>query len=443
MILFVKKIFSLKPFLLPLFVFLLLFGAFVPKSFGQTTSIDDTIRRCYTDYMTRLLKDKFPAVPAMSQISEQADNSTYYIIPVVVHVIHHGGDENISDELIKSQIDVLNEDYGHFGAQNTDPRGTDTRIRFCLAKKDPWGNPTKGINRIFSEYTDLISDDELLTKGLSTWNPKKYMNFWIVKTIDGSSNIQAYSFLPSNSGGPAYSGDGVVVLYRYFGKRGNFSTYYNLGKTSSHESGHYFNLMHTWGRDIPGYGGCDDDDGIDDTPDCSLAYFSSPLSNCFHPVQCGNVRMIENFLDYSTDGCLTLFTLGQANKMISAIHQYRKDLVSPQNMNDCGCRDLYDSLNNIIDIQLYPTIIYDDRISLHISNNYTLPLTINIYDLYGNLLFTKGYEGIGTQTLVIDLNNEIAINHQNLHLRPGVYILRGTYAGSFQRKFVVATPYRR
>lgn len=440
MILFLKKILPPKPACLLLFWFSVIqLSFFVTISFGQVISSEDTIRRCYTDYMTRLLKDKFPAIPSLSQITQPADNSTYYIIPVVVHVIHIGGQENISDDLIKSQIDVLNEDYGHYGPNNNDSRGADTKIRFCLAKKDPWGNPTTGINHIFSEYSDLVSGNELLAKGLSTWNPKKYMNFWIVKSIDGSSTIQAYSFLPSNSGGPVYAGDGIVVIYKYFGKGGNFSTFYNLGRTSTHEMGHYFDLMHTWGRDLPGYGDCNDDDGIEDTPDCSLAYYSSPVSKCFHPVQCGYTRMIENFLDYSTDACMDLFTPGQAYKMMAAIHQYRSELVSPQNLNDCGCKDLFDSLNNVIDIQLYPTIINNGLIFLHITNNYTLPLTFNVYDLYGKLLFTKGYKNISTSTLEIDLNNEIDLNHQNVHLRPGVYILRGTYGGSFQRKFIVAT----
>jgi len=355
--------------LLVFLLFIIHFFASIPVSYAQDSD-NDTIRRCYTEQMTRLLMGRFPVIPSYSQ-TETDNGGTYYIIPVVVHVIHMGGAENISDQLIKSQIDVLNEDYGHYGSTNTDPRGTDTKIRFCLAKKDPWGNPTTGINRVFSEYTDLVGEDELLTKSLSTWNPRKYLNFWIVRTINGSSNIQAYSFLPSNSGGPAYAGDGVVVLYKYFGKGGNFSSLYNLGKTSSHESGHYFNLMHTWGRDLPGYGDCNDDDGIEDTPNCSLEYYSSPANKCFHPVQCGNVRMIENYLDYSTDACLTLFTPGQSAKMIAAIHQYRPELVSPENLNDCGCRDIYDSLNNVIDIQLYPTLVKNDKIYLSVKNNYS------------------------------------------------------------------------
>ena len=406
---------------------------FVPVLYAQNLPDKDTIRRCYTDYMSRLLKDKFLPAPLRSQATPSVDNANYYIIPVVVHVIHKGGVENISDDLIKSQIEVLNEDYGHYGISNTDPRGTDTRIRFCLAKKDPWGNPTTGINRIYSDYTDLVPDDEALTKNLSTWNPKKYLNFWIVKSIDGSSSIQAYSYLPSATGGPAYAGDGVVVVYKYFGKGGNFSFLYNLGKTSTHESGHYFDLMHTWGRDLPGYGGCDDDDGIDDTPVCSLEYYSSPVTKCDHPVQCGNIRMIENYLDYSADGCLTIFTPGQANKMTSAIQHYRNELVSFQNITDCGCRDIYDSLNNFIDIQLYPTIVQNDILILHTWNNFTLPLTLNIYDLYGRLLYTREYENIGTQTI------EIALNKINSRLRPGVYIIRGFYGSSFQRKFIVAT----
>jgi hypothetical protein len=440
MILLIRKIFLGRSVFLILFLFFLVqFVCFITPAFGQATSAEDTIRQCFTGYMTRLMQEKFPKQPVSAIASDSEMNSTYFIIPVVVHVIHLGGVENISDDLIKSQIDVLNEDYGHYGPANTDKRGADTKIRFCLAKKDPWGNPTTGINRIYSQYSNLVGDSELFTKELSTWNPKKYMNFWIVKSINGSATIQAYSYLPSTSGGPAYAGDGVVVTYKYFGKGGNFSTYYNLGKTSTHESGHYFDLLHTWGRDGAGYGDCNDDDGIEDTPDCSLEYYSSPVTKCFHPVQCGYVRMIENYLDYSTDGCMTLFTSGQANKMISAIQQFRRELVSRQNLSDCGCSNLYDSLNNFIDIQLYPTIVYNDKIFLHIKNNYKLPLTFNIFDMYGRVVYTQkisgGYRNVGNETKEIDLINE------NGHLRPGVYILQGTYAGSFQRKFIIATPF--
>ena len=215
-------------------------------------------------------------------------------------------------------------------------------------------------------------------------------------------------------------------------KGGNFSVLYNLGKTSVHESGHYFDLMHTWGGDGPGEGGCDDDDGIKDTPDCSLSYFSSPVSKCFHPVQCGNSRMIENFLDYSSDGCLTLFTPGQAAKMISAIQKYRTLLVSAQNLSNCGCSDLSDSLNNVVSIDLYPTIVNNDILSLHTKSMNLIPLRFNIYDLFGRLLFSFDYEKVGNQTI------EAPLNQINGHLRPGVYIIRGTFGNSFQKKFIIA-----
>ena len=416
-----------------LFTFIQL-GAFITTLYGQITSKTDTTRICYTDYMTRLMKDKFPTAPSLSRKLESAENVNYYVIPVVVHVIHQGGSENISDKLIQSQIDVLNEDFGHYGSSNNDPRGTDTKIRFCLAKKDPNKNPTTGIERIFSQYADLVSGNEMLTKDLSKWDPYRYMNFWVVKTIDGSSNIQAYSYLPSNSAGPSYAGDGVVVNYLYFGRGGNFKPLYNQGKTSSHESGHYFDLMHTWGKDEPGFGDCNDDDGIDDTPVCSLEYYSSPVTNCFHPVQCGNIRMVENFLDYSYDGCLKIFTPGQAKKMVSAIGRYRSELVSSANLADCGCKDLYDSLNSIVDIQLYPTIVSNNEISLSIKNRFAQPLSFNIYDLFGKLMYSDEYANVATQTI------QIQFNKNNLQFRPGVYILRGTYGSLFQRKFVVVAP---
>jgi len=144
--------------------------------------------------------------------------------------------------------------------------------------------------------------------------------------------------------------------------------------------------------------------------------------------------MIENYLDYSLDACMTLFTPGQANKMISTLQDYRSELVHPQNVFACGCGSIYDSLNNRIRIKLYPTLVNDKRIFLEIENKGWLPLTINIFDLYGRLLYTKGYEKISASTI------EIPFSLFNGVIRPGVYILRGSYAGSFQRIFIVAAP---
>jgi hypothetical protein len=241
-------------------------------------------RKCLMEEMTEKNQSKFPEEKSTRENYDFEYTGEYFVIPVVVHVIHQGGVENISDSRIFDQIDILNQDFGGFGPHNTDPRAIDTRIRFCLAKKDPQGNPTSGINRVNSPYADLDSDNEMLTKNLSWWSPKKYLNIWVVKSIDGQSDIQGYSYLPRDTDGPEFKGDGLVIVHTYFGKRQ--AGFYNLGRTTTHEIGHYLNLLHPWGGYRNGRGDCSDDDGVDDTPNCDGEYYSGPQNNCPHPSQC-------------------------------------------------------------------------------------------------------------------------------------------------------------
>jgi len=414
---------------------LLSFVAFIQlNAEGQTVSntTDTSNRRiCLTHYMSKINADKFnPQPPDVFRSLEAIEEDDYFIIPVVIHVIHNNGPENINDELLRSQIDVLNEDFGHYGINNIDARGEDTRIRFCLAKRDPDGVPTTGIVRIQSTFTDLKTGDEMSTKDLSHWNPKRYLNIWVVRSIDGSSNVQGYAYMPRNSGGPLFEADGIVMTYKFFGRGGGFDLRYNLGRTCSHETGHYFDLLHTWGSDDfeAGEGDCEDDDGIYDTPNCSLDYYSDPATHCFHPWQCNNTRMVENFLDYSLDACMKLFTTDQGDKMRNTIRQYRSQLVSYENLQQCGCLDLYDSLNSNTRVDIYPVPASD---YLYIETHYTKgtsTLEFHIFDMYGRYISGEVFNTVSKMT------KEYAIHY----LRPGIYYMTGSFAGEvFRKKFLV------
>ncbi|RZA07444.1 MAG: hypothetical protein EOO68_03410, partial [Moraxellaceae bacterium] len=280
-----------------------------------------------------------------------ADDNAVYIIPVVVHIIHNGGPENIPDSVVYSQIDVLNEDYGRYGkGSNINPLSDDARIRFCLATIDPNGNPTTGIVRVQSPYTRLDSDDEMLTKNLSRWDQNRYMNIWVVRDIDGSPQQQGYAYLPSEVLKDQYKErDGLVIAYRNFGRNSKIAKQNNyLGHTTSHEAGHYLELLHVWGGDGPGKGGCGDDDGVFDTPDCENIYYSKYnvlTQTCDRPIQCGNPRQIENYMDYSEDRCLNMFTKGQISRMRSTLRGYRTGLVTYANSVSTGCKTPYITFN--------------------------------------------------------------------------------------------------
>lgn len=389
-------------------------------------------RICYTDYMMEKNADKFPKFdPQKLRASATNFKDEFAIIPVVVHIIHNNGPENISDERIRSQVEALNEDFGHYGIYNNDDRGEDTKIRFCLATKDPDGNPTNGIVRVASPYTDLDSDKEMLTKNLSRWDPHLYLNIWVVKSIDGSENIQGYSYVPRTSGGPSFNADGVVITYKFFGKIGTSPYGYNLGRTTTHEVGHYLDLIHPWGGDdfYSGQGGCNDDDGIGDTPNCDSVYFSI-YPQCNNPRQCNHFRMIENFMDYSTDGCMSLFTPGQGDKMRATLKTYRSKLISYNNIVERGCVEYYDSLNNNTTVDVYPNPIplSDPNLYFTTHSKEKHDLTIYLYDFSGNFLFSHVYKGVDKKEIILNLKG----------IRPGMYFLIGYYADrSFQHKIII------
>jgi hypothetical protein len=149
-----------------------------------------------------------------TDLTSERGGASVKIIPVVVHVIHLGGTENISDAQIQSQISVLNEDYRKMTGTNGDGAGVDTEIEFCLAKKNPEGKCTNGIVRINSSLANHQTHQRSALSDLSFWDNTRYLNIYVVKTMNGST--LGYSSFP---GGPANE-DGIVVRHNYFGRIG-------------------------------------------------------------------------------------------------------------------------------------------------------------------------------------------------------------------------------
>lgn len=269
-------------------------------------------------------------------------------IPVVVHIMHAPGEvigtqSNLSQAQILSQIAVLNEDFRKMAGSrgfNTDLVGADSEIEFCLATRDPSGNPTNGINRVsyVNSNNHNFSFDQSM-KALSIWPTNRYLNIWVVKNMNG---ILGYAYLPEDMATDPQRAqiDGVVIGCRFFGSRDkqlagqsfNLDNTFGLGRTTTHEVGHYLNLLHTWGD-----GGCEADDEVFDTPNCSGQYFGCGTP----PVQCGNTRMIANYMDYSDDVCMNIYTNGQKTRMRSAltVYTFRASLYNPNNILLTGCTD--------------------------------------------------------------------------------------------------------
>ena len=236
--------------------------------------------------------------------SSEKLNGTIITIPVVVHVVYKKNVENISVEQIQSQMDILTDDFRRWNsdADNTWSQAADTEIEFCLATVDPSGNSTTGIQRRKTNKNSFSANDAMKknnTGGINAWPASDYMNMWVCNLSGG---LLGYAQFP---GGNA-STDGVVIDYQYFGDTGTATAPYDLGRTATHEVGHWLNLRHIWGD-----GGCSVDDFVSDTP---LSDASNGGCAVGH-VSCGSVDMVQNYMDYSYDGCMNLFTSGQTDRM--------------------------------------------------------------------------------------------------------------------------------
>lgn len=285
-------------------------------------------------------------------------NPSLKIIPVVVHVIHDGGVSNISDAQIQSQIDVLNEDFRKIAGTNGDGSGVDTDIEFCLAKKDPLGKCTNGIVRINTPFSNHQTYQRALLKELSYWDNTRYLNMYVVKNINGGSGILGYSSFP---GGPPNE-DGIVVRQDYFGKIGTAGS--SLGRTTTHEIGHWFGLYHTFNGGC-GIDTCLDGDYVCDTPPAASPNFGCPtINSCSNDVP--NVAdQVPNYLDYSNDNCKDMFTEGQKQRMQATLVTFRNDIWQTWNIDSTGCDSAYvsSSCNVIADfVTLEPNICVGNSI---------------------------------------------------------------------------------
>jgi hypothetical protein len=236
-------------------------------------------------------------------------------IPVVVHVVWYNSAQNISDAEIQSQIDVLNADFRRTNADagNTPAAflgvAADCEINFCMAEQDPSGNATNGIQRRQTTVNGFSTNDNVKfynSGGLDIWDRDKYLNIWVCNLSNG---LLGYAQFP---GGPANT-DGVVCDYLYFGTI-NSSPPFDKGRTATHEVGHWLNCYHIWGDDGSS---CSGSDQVSDTPNQADEHYGCPS---FPQVSCSNGPngdMFMNYMDYTDDACMNIFSTGQKNRMQS------------------------------------------------------------------------------------------------------------------------------
>ncbi len=251
-------------------------------------------------------------------------------IPVVVHVVHNPAvpSQDIDDAQIHSQIDVLNLD---FRAKNPDVAGVptvwkslvaDTRIEFALATTDPDGKPTSGITRTpttaTSFHTELDDVKSSTTGGADPWPSDDYLNMWVCADLRDQINRPILGYAQFPGGSPAT--DGVVVINSCFGTSGTAAPPFDLGRTATHEVGHWLDLRHIWGDD---HGTCVGSDLVADTPNQAESNFGRPT---FPHISCSNGPdgdMFMNYMDYTDDAAMFMFTIGQSKRMDSCLEGAR------------------------------------------------------------------------------------------------------------------------
>ncbi len=252
-------------------------------------------------------------------------------IPVVVHVVYRNAAENVSAAQIDSQIAVLNAD---FRATNADKSSTppvfqpligDARVTFKLATTDPSGNPTDGITRTSTTTTPFSSASDNVksaaTGGADPWPSDKYLNLWVCGNLRSGTNqaLLGYAQFP---GGPAAT-DGVVIVHTGFGSTGTAAAPYDLGRSATHEIGHWLNLRHIWGDDG---NGCSGSDFVADTPNQAGPNYGAPAFP--HP-SCSNGPngdLFMNYMDYTDDRAMFMFTPGQVSRMQAALDGPRSSI---------------------------------------------------------------------------------------------------------------------
>jgi gliding motility-associated-like protein len=359
--------------------------------------------------------------------SKTAKTSSIITIPVVVHVIHNGdalgAGENITDAQVRSQIKVLNEDFRRLlgtRGENNNPVGADTEIEFCLAAVDPSGNMTNGINRKqLTNESFTQTEVNTIVKPSNQWDPTKYLNIWTVRFTDNT--LLGFAQFPSNSslsgintdGGEA-STDGVVISYNAFGTAdyndGTFilNNTYKYGRTATHEVGHWLGLRHTWGD-----GDCSVDDYCNDTPVAADANYDCPASKDTCPNNPG-VDMIENYMDYTKDACMNIFTQDQKTRMLTVLTNSprRKELV---NSSTCNSDFSFSLVSDFKEVCVPDVVTYKFTYNTYLGFNQTVTFLATNLPAGVTATFNPATASVNNTDVTLTLNgisNSNLGNHQ-------------------------------
>jgi hypothetical protein len=376
------------------------------------------------DLLNRLVLEKKASARTGATEAEEK-----IIIPVVVHVVHDnvsgtvGGlnNANLTNTQIRSQIEVLNEDYQRKEGTpgfNTNPVGANVNIEFQLATRNPLGGTTSGITRHYSPRASFATTEMNLLSEITYWPSDRYLNIWVT---DLSEDFIGYAQFPDMTGldglapqnGLATT-DGVVIDYTAFGvitDPANRSVY-KQGRTTTHEVGHWLGLLHTWGDIICDGAGCFcGEDFINDTPPAGEPNQTVECRELFS--SCTGVRtrnMTENFMDYSPDKCMNVFTQGQKERIrqVLQLSPRRKALV------EWAKRPAPERERLTVNVFPNPTDPQDRLVNVEVLLKGSQPVTITLFSSTGSLVHEQAYASTTSTTATLYLQA----------IRAGMYIVR-------------------
>lgn len=387
-------------------------------------------RKQYDKDYLELLKPKVVESRKIRVLDTVYYYDTIYTLPVVFHVLWNTAAENLHDSLLYNQIDVLNRDFRRLNADTVNTReifksrAGDSRIQFELAAKDPNGNATTGINRVYTTKTTFypsFTDMKTSSKGgVDAWDPQKYLNIWICDVSwNGQDALLGFAYPPY--GHPFWTSQswvsdpnqGVVLHYKIAGRNNPLANTGVLpnqkaGRVAVHEVGHFLGLRHTWG-DGNSSNGCFVDDYIEDTPNQNVrSNFNCDLfsNTCTDPGSKQFPDMVENYMDYSSHSCQNMFTRQQIVAMRNSITEYRFALPSKTEIVQ---RTRYIDSIRYDEIKMFVTS--GQRVMVELPNNRLKSgITADAYDMSGKVVIKD----------IALTKNE---NHVNtVKLAPGLYI---------------------
>lgn len=372
-----------------------------------------SIQRCHFDTYLNELESSIDFQKNKREFEEkqkrgnQQKSETVFLVPVVVHVIYKNSQENISESQILSQLTAMNLDFRKLNPDTAivEPEFStaDSRIEFCLAKRDPLGNPTSGINRISTTLDDIGTSQQYFIIQ-PAWDRDHYLNIWVGDYgTDGQGNDILGSATPP--GDPNVNKDGVFINYKAFGTQGTVVSPYNKGRTTTHEIGHWLGLYHIWGINTVS---CLDDDQVTDTPNQGQIYFDDCANN--PRSSCGSKDMLSNYMGYADDVCMGNFTEGQKDRMRNALVLQRPSLLLSKGCLPVGIEEKAMEL----EVRVYPNPV-NTLLQIEIGNDMPLgELSCILYDVSGKIRLQQRFP-------VKERNTNLKLDTHTL--KEGIYFL--------------------